>query len=54
VAKSRTTRAYDSVTESLHKSVSKAAGLSAFNIFLSHSYLDKELVLGITESLGTC
>jgi hypothetical protein len=51
VAKSRATRAHDSVTESLHKSVSKAASLSAFNIFLSHSYLDKELVLGMTESL---
>jgi len=28
-----------------------SAALSAFNIFLSHSYLDKELILGITDYL---
>ena len=29
----------------------KSASASAFDIFLSHSYLDKELVLGILEYL---
>ncbi|HEX7362461.1 MAG TPA: TIR domain-containing protein [Bryobacteraceae bacterium] len=28
-----------------------SAALSAFNIFLSHSYLDKELILGLTQYL---
>jgi hypothetical protein len=51
LAQSRTARAYDSMSGALDKSVRKSAGLSAFDIFLSHSYLDKELIVGALEYL---
>jgi hypothetical protein len=46
LAQSRTTRAYDSMSGALDKSLKNAAESSSFDIFLSHSYLDKELIIG--------
>lgn len=51
LAKSRTSRAYDSMSGALTDSVRKSAELSQFDIFLSHSYLDKELLVGTIEYL---
>jgi hypothetical protein len=51
LAASRASGLYESTSDALHKSLRASAMLSAFNIFLSHSYLDKELILGITEYL---
>jgi hypothetical protein len=51
LAGSRASRAYDSTSDALQKSIKASAALSAFTIFLSHSYLDKTLILGITEYL---
>ena len=51
LAKSRASRLYDSTSGALQKSLKASATLSAFDIFLSHSYLDKELILGIAEYL---
>jgi hypothetical protein len=51
LAASRASRFYESTSDSLQKSLKASAALSAFDIFLSHSYLDKELILGITEYL---
>jgi hypothetical protein len=51
LAKSRASQAFDSVSDALRKSMKAAAELSAFDIFLSHSYLDRELILGITHYL---
>ena len=48
---SRTTQFSESTSSALLKSVMKAASLDSFDIFLSHSYLDKELVYGIVEFL---
>lgn len=46
LAQSRTTRAFDSASSVLAKSLKDAADSSSFDIFLSHSYLDKELIIG--------
>jgi hypothetical protein len=51
LAKSRSMRFNESASDALQRMVRKSASASAFDIFLSHSYLDKELVLGITEYL---
>jgi hypothetical protein len=51
LAKSRVSRLYESTSDALQKSMQAAAALSAFNVFLSHSYLDNELIVGITEYL---
>ena len=51
LARSRSARFYESTSDSLEKSLRASAALSAFDVFLSHSYLDKELILGITEYL---
>jgi hypothetical protein len=51
LAKSRMSRSFDSASDALQKNLNVAAGLSVFDIFLSHSYLDKELILGIMEYL---
>lgn len=51
LARSRTARAYDSMSGALDKSIRKSSSLSEFDIFLSHSYLDKELVFGALEYL---
>ena len=50
-AQSRRARAYDSMSGALDESVRKSAKLSQFDIFLSHSYLDKELIVGALEYL---
>lgn len=51
LARTRTSRLHESTTDSLQKSVKAATEKSAFDVFLSHSYLDKELIVGITEGL---
>jgi len=51
LAQSRTARAYDSMSGALDQSVRKSAKLSKFDMFLSHSYLDKELIVGTVEYL---
>ena len=51
LAGSRVSRAYDSTSDALQKTIKASAALSAFTIFLSHSYLDKTLILGITDYL---
>ena len=51
LAKSRVSRLYESTSDALRKSINDSAARSAFNIFLSHSYLDKELIVGITDYL---
>jgi hypothetical protein len=51
LAKTHVYKSNDSVSESLRKSITASAGKSSFDIFLSHSYMDKELILGITNQL---
>jgi hypothetical protein len=51
LAGSRASRGYGSTSDALQKSIKASTALSAFTIFLSHSYLDKALILGITEYL---
>jgi hypothetical protein len=51
LAKARTSQLYESASDALEKSMKASAALSAFDIFLSHSYLDEELILGTTEHL---
>src|SRR2546422_969529 len=51
LAKARALRLHDSTSGALQKSLSASAERSSFDIFLSHSYLDKELILGITVYL---
>lgn len=51
LGKARASRIHGSAFDALEKSIKESAALSAFDIFLSHSYLDRELILGITEQL---
>jgi hypothetical protein len=51
LGKARASRMYGSAFDALEKRIKESAALSAFDIFLSHSYLDRELILGITEQL---
>jgi len=50
-AQTRSSRFSETTIDSLNKSISAAAARSEFDVFLSHSYLDKELILGITDFL---
>jgi len=55
LAKAQASRLNESTATALRKSMSASAALSSFDIFLSHSYLDKELIFGISlylERLG--
>ncbi len=55
LAKAQASRLNESTASALRKSMSSSAALSSFDIFLSHSYLDKELIFGISlylERLG--
>jgi hypothetical protein len=51
LAKARASRLNESVASTLQKSLAASTERSSFDIFLSHSYLDKELILGITDYL---
>jgi hypothetical protein len=51
LAKSRVIQLNESTATTFERNLRASAALSAFSIFLSHSYLDKELILGITVSL---
>jgi hypothetical protein len=51
LAESRASRAYDSMPEAFQKTIKASKASTAFHIFLSHSYLDKQLLVGITEYL---
>ena len=51
LAKARSSRFNESNDRALQKRAMDSAALSSFDIFLSHSYLDKELIVGITDYL---
>jgi hypothetical protein len=51
IAKTRALTLNESIPGALRKSMTASAARSSFHIFLSHSYLDRELVLGITSHL---
>lgn len=51
LAKARSSRFNESSDRALQKRAMDSAALSSFDIFLSHSYLDKELIVGITDYL---
>src|SRR5580704_12890593 len=51
LAKAQASRLNESTANALRKSMSASAALSSFDIFLSHSYLDKELIYGISNYL---
>jgi len=51
LAKAQASRLNESTASALRKSMSASAALSSFDIFLSHSYLDKELIFGISNYL---